>query len=102
MAERQGVFTSAVRDPADRPALPRQRRSPRAGIDPVAAAIFALLPEPNTNETNNYVRPDANVTDDSDRVTGKLDFRASDKSTFFLRYIYTDRRAVHPGRLRRR
>jgi hypothetical protein len=35
----------------------------------VAAAIFALLPEPNTNETNNYVRPDANVVDNADRVT---------------------------------
>ena len=29
---------------------------------------FALLPEPNTNETNNYVRPDANVIDNADRV----------------------------------
>ena len=96
MAERSGVFTSAIRDPLTGQNFPGNV-IPASRIDPVAAAIFALLPEPNTNETNNYVRPDANVIDNADRITGKIDFRASDKSTFFARYIYTDRERSLPG-----
>jgi len=96
MAERSGVFTSAIRDPLTGQPFPGNL-IPAGRIDPVAAAIFALLPEPNTNDTNNYVRPDANVLDNADRITGKLDFRASDKSTLFLRYIYTDRKRSLPG-----
>jgi hypothetical protein len=96
MAERQGVFSSPVKDPLTGQPFPNNV-IPAGRIDPVAAAIFALLPEPNTNETNNYVRPDANITDNADRVTGKLDFRASDQSTLFLRYIYTDRERSIPG-----
>ena len=96
MAERSGTFTGTVRDPLTGQPFPGNV-IPAGRIDPVAAAIFALLPEPNTNETNNYVRPDADVIDDADRLTGKLDFRASDKSTFFLRYIYTDRERSLPG-----
>jgi hypothetical protein len=96
MAERQGVFTGSIRDPLTGQPFPGNV-IPASRIDPVAAAIFALLPEPNTNETNDYVRPDANVIDNADRVTGKIDFRASDKSTFFARYIYTDRERSIPG-----
>jgi hypothetical protein len=96
LAERQGIFASAIRDPLTGQPFPGNVIPP-SRIDPVAAAIFGLLPEPNTNETNNYVRPDADVIDNADRVTGKLDFRASDKSTFFLRYIYTDRERSIPG-----
>ena len=96
MAERSGTFTGTVRDPLTGQPFPGNV-IPAGRIDPVAAAIFALLPEPNTNDTNNYVRPDANVIDDADRLTGKLDFRASDKSTLFLRYIYTDRERSLPG-----
>ncbi|HSD30198.1 MAG TPA: TonB-dependent receptor, partial [Vicinamibacteria bacterium] len=96
MDERQGIFTSAIRDPLTGQPFPGNVVPP-SRIDPVAAAIFDLLPEPNTNEANNYVRPDANIIDNADRVTGKIDFRASDKSTFFLRYIYTDRERSIPG-----
>jgi hypothetical protein len=96
MAERQGIFSSTIRDPLTGQPFPGNVIPP-SRIDPVAAAIFGLLPEPNTNESNNYVRPDANVIDNADRVTGKLDFRASDKSSFFLRYIYTDRERSIPG-----
>jgi Carboxypeptidase regulatory-like domain/TonB dependent receptor/TonB-dependent Receptor Plug Domain len=96
MEERQGLFTTAIKDPLTGQNFPGNA-IPASRIDPVAAAIFGLLPAPNTNETNNYVRPDANITDDADRMTGKVDFRASDKSTFFARYIYTDRDRSIPG-----
>src|SRR5262245_23188456 len=79
--ERQGIFATAIKDPLTGQNFPGNV-IPASRIDPVAAGIFALLPAPNTNETNNYVRPDANITDDADRITGKVDFRASDKSTF--------------------
>lgn len=96
MAERQGIFTGPIRDPLTGQPFPGNV-IPAGRIDPVAAEIFALLPEPNTNDTNNYVRPDANVVDNVDRLTGKIDFRASDRSTFFLRYIHTDRERKIPG-----
>jgi len=96
MAERSGVFSSAVRDPLTGQPFPGNV-IPQSRIDPVAAAIFGLLPEPNTNDTNNYVRPDANILDNADRVTAKVDYRASDRSTFFARYIYTDRERSIPG-----
>ena len=96
MEERQGIFTTAIKDPLTGQNFPGNV-IPASRIDPVAAAIFGLLPAPNTNETNNYVRPDANITDNADRMTGKVDFRASDKSTFFARYIYTDRDRSIPG-----
>jgi TonB-dependent Receptor Plug Domain len=75
MEERQGIFTTAIKDPLTGQNFPGNV-IPASRIDPVAAAIFGLLPAPNTNETNNYVRPDANITDDADRMTGKVDFRA--------------------------
>ncbi len=96
LLERQGIFSSSIRDPLTGQNFPGNV-IPSGRIDPVAAAIFSLLPEPNTNDTDNYVRPDANVIDNADRVTGKLDFRASDRSTLFLRYIYTDRERSIPG-----
>ena len=55
MAERAGIFTSAIRDPLTGQPFPGNV-IPAGRIDPVAAAIFDLLPEPNTNE-HQQLRP---------------------------------------------
>jgi hypothetical protein len=94
-AERSGVFASAVRDPLTGLPFPNNT-IPASRIDPTAAAILALVPEPNQAGANNYFRqPD--VTDDADRILGRLDFRPSPADSFFVRYIYSNRSRFIPG-----
>jgi hypothetical protein len=93
--ERAGRFTSPVKDPVT--------GQPFAGnvipvdrIDPSAAAIMDLVPLPNQPGANNYFRqPD--LTDDSDRVLGRLDLRFSNADSVFARYIYSNRSRFIPG-----
>jgi hypothetical protein len=96
MSERAGVFTTAVRDPLTGQPFPGNT-IPASRIDPVAAAMFELLPPPNATGSSNFVRPDAEVTDDSDRLLARLDFRPTGKDTLFLRFIRTTRDRSIPG-----
>ena len=96
MANRQGIFTTAVRDPLTGQNFPGNV-IPANRIDPVARAIFDLLPEPNTPGANNYTRPDAQLTDNADRFLGRVDLRMSDTDNVFARYIYTTRTRALPG-----
>ena len=94
-AERSGVFTSAIRDPLT--GLPFANNTiPASRIDPVAAKIAALLPDPNTTGGNNFIRQ-PNVQDESDRYLGRVDLHPSDNDTVFARYIYSDRFRYVPG-----
>ena len=95
MAERQGVFSGTVRDPLTGQPFPGNR-IPANRIDPVAAAIFSLLPEPNQSGTNNFFRQ-PEVIDDGDRVMGRVDLRLSNSDSLFGRYIYSDRYRSLPG-----
>ena len=94
--ERNGIFAGTVRDPLTGQPFPNNT-IPRDRWDPVAAAIMDLLPAPNTPGANNYTRPDAQVTDNSDRFLGRVDLRLSEKDNVFGRYIYTTRDRVLPG-----
>ena len=96
LEERQGIFAGTVRDPLTGQPFPNNT-IPAARVDPVARAIMDLLPEPNTPGANNYTRPDAQLTDDADRVMGRIDWRPTGKDTVFARYIYTTRKRVLPG-----
>ncbi|HSD65666.1 MAG TPA: TonB-dependent receptor, partial [Vicinamibacteria bacterium] len=96
MSERSGVFASTIRDPLTGQPFPGNA-IPASRIDPVAAAMFELLPAPNATGSSNYVRPDAEVTDDADRLLGRLDFRPTGSDTLFLRFIRTDRQRNIPG-----
>ena len=96
LEERQGIFAGTVRDPLTGQPFPNNT-IPAARVDPVARAIMDLLPEPNTPGANNYTRPDAQLTDDADRVMGRIDWRPTGKDTLFARYIYTTRKRVLPG-----
>jgi outer membrane receptor protein involved in Fe transport len=93
--QRRGVFTSAIRDPLTgqnfaNNTIPAQR------IDPVAAAILALVPMPNAPGSSNFIRqPD--ITDDNDRFSGRLDLRASSSDNLFARYSYNKRFRFVPG-----
>lgn len=95
LANRQGVFTSAIRDPLtgqnfDGNTIPSSR------FDPVAVAMLGLLPAPNQPGATNFIRQ-AELTDDSDRILGRFDLKASNQDNIFLRYIYSNRTRFVPG-----
>lgn len=93
--ERQGRFTSTVRDPLTGQPFPNNT-IPATRFDPVAAAVLALVPAPNQPGANNYFRQ-PEVQDNSDRVLTRIDFPLSSRDTVFGRYIYSDRFRFIPG-----
>jgi hypothetical protein len=93
--ERAGIFTSTVRDPLTGQPFPGNV-IPQNRIDPVAAGMMALVPLPNQPGANNYFRaPD--LLDNSDRVMGRLDYKAGPNDSMFARYIYSNRNRFIPG-----
>jgi hypothetical protein len=93
--ERQGIFASAVRDPlTNQPFL--NNTIPADRIDPVAARLIAMLPEPNASGSNNYINQ-PNVEDRAERYLGRVDVRLGQSDSMFGRYIYTDRFRYVPG-----
>jgi hypothetical protein len=93
--ERAGIFTGTVRDPLTGQPFPGNR-IPANRIDPTSAGIIALVPLPNQAGANNFFRQ-PEVTDDADRLTTRLDFRADSNNSFFARYIYSNRNRFIPG-----
>lgn len=93
--ERRGVFASEVRDPLTGQPFPGHT-IPADRIDPVAARLLSLLPQPNAPGPNNFLRQ-ANVTDDADRILLRLDLRPSERDSVFGRYIYSKRDRFIPG-----
>jgi hypothetical protein len=71
---------------------------PQSSISPVASAIMALFPEPTVPgaDLNNYFR-NANLTDNANRFTTRVDWQASDKDSVFTRYTWSDRNRNSPG-----
>ena len=94
-AERQGVFSGAVRDPLTGQNFPNNT-IPANRWDPVAAAMIQLLPAPNQPGTNNFSRQ-ADLTDNSDRFLGRIDFKATASDSVFARYMYSTRDRFIPG-----
>jgi hypothetical protein len=93
--QRAGIFTSAVRDPLTGQPFPGNA-IPADRFDPLAVAILQLVPLPNQPGANNFFRaPD--LTDDSDRLLARVDWRQSPSDSFFARYIYSNRQRNIPG-----
>ena len=95
LAERTGVFSGAIRDPLTGQNFPNNT-IPADRIDPVAAAILGLMPQPNTPGTNNFIRTPA-VEDNGDRYLVRADLRLGNADNVFARYIYSDRFRFVPG-----
>jgi hypothetical protein len=95
-AERSGVFSSGINDPLT--GLPFANNTiPDARIDPVARAVMALVPLPNTSiGTDNFIRQ-PNVEDESDRFLARMDFPLGSSDNVFVRYIISDRFRFVPG-----
>lgn len=93
--ERNGVFSSTIRDPLTGQPFPGNT-IPTDRIDPVAAKILGLLPDPNVSGSNNFIRQ-PNVQDGADRILVRLDVSPTQKDNVFARYIKTDRFRFVPG-----
>ena len=93
--ERRGVFAGAVRDPLTGQNFPNNT-IPQDRWDPVAAAMIGLLPAPNQPGTTNFSRQ-ADLTDNSDRFLGRLDFKVTGSDSVFARYMYSKRNRFIPG-----
>ncbi len=95
VANRQGTFTASVRDPLTGLPFPNNT-IPSSRFDPIAVAMLALVPVPNQPGATNFARQ-ADLTDDSDRVLGRLDYKASNHDNVFLRFIFSTRERFVPG-----
>ena len=93
--ERNGIFTSAVRDPLTGQNF-ANNTIPANRIDPFAAAIIALVPQPNQSGGNNFFRT-GDLIDNADRLLGRVDEKPSDNDNIFARYIFSNRKRQIPG-----
>ena len=84
-AEKNGVFTSAVRDPLTGQQF-ANNTIPRDRFDPVAAQIMSMLPPPNAAGGNNFIRQ-PNVDDESERYLARVDSADRQRQSV---------RAIHP------
>ena len=93
--ERSGLFASAIIDPTT--GLPfAGNRIPADRIDPYAAGILGLVPLPTQSGVNNFFR-NASLTDDSDRVLTRFDWKPNGRDSLFGRYIYSNRTRQVPS-----
>lgn len=93
-AERQGVFSTTIRDPLTGQPFPNNT-IPANRIDPVAAKIVSMLPQPNASGNNNFIRQ-PEVEDESERYLARVDLPLG-SDNIFARYIYSDRFRYVPG-----
>jgi len=71
---------------------------PASDISPVAASVMALFPEPTVAgaDLNNYFR-NANLTDNTNRFSTRVDWQATDRDSVFWRYTWSTRDRNSPG-----
>src|SRR5262249_36698488 len=93
--ERQGIFTSVVRDPLTGQPFPNNT-IPADRIDPVARQMMDYFPLPNASGANNFFR-NANTTDNAQRYLGRVDLHFSNADNTFIRYFQSDRDRFIPG-----
>ncbi len=93
--ERQGIFSSTVRDPQT--GLPFENNMiPANRVDPVSRQLMDLFPLPNASGANNYFRT-ANTTDDAQRYLVRTDLHLKAADNLFARYSQSNRKRFIPG-----
>lgn len=73
-------------------------RIPADRLDPVAARMIELYPEPNRGGAQNYLFNPSRNRDD-DKVDTRFDWRAADQHTLFARFSYLNFDRLEPGNL---
>jgi hypothetical protein len=87
LAQREGVFIGAVRDPLTQAAFPGNT-IPSSRFDPAAVKLLARYPAPNLpGPANNYARAGAD-TDAANQFDLRLDRYFGERHRIFARYSY--------------
>src|SRR6266508_1200568 len=94
--DRHGIFSSTVKYPLTGQPFPGDRIA-ESRFDPLAVGLMALVPLPTQPGAANNSTSQPNITDDSDRLLGRLDVRFSSNDSVFARYIYSNRHRDIPG-----
>jgi hypothetical protein len=88
LAQRDGVFTGAIYDPATSPRTVFPNNTiPASRLDPLAQQVLQHYPLPNAAGANNYIRT-AVEPDDQDQFEGRIDQIFTEKHRAFVRYAY--------------
>jgi Carboxypeptidase regulatory-like domain len=88
LAQRQGIFTQAIFDPASSPRTQFPNNTiPANRMDPVASQILQHYPLPNVAGANNFVRT-ATEPDNQDQADFRLDRYFGEKHRIFGRYTF--------------
>ncbi len=88
LAQRSGVFTSTIYDPASSPRTPFPNNTiPAARFDPLAAQVLQHYPAPNASAANNFILTGVEP-DNQDQFDGRVDHVFNDKHRAFVRYSY--------------
>src|SRR5215510_1294328 len=88
LAQRQGIFTQAIFDPATPARTQFQNNTiPTERFDATGSQILQHYPLPNVSGANNFVRT-ATEPDDQDQADFRLDRYFGKKHRFFARYTY--------------
>ena len=88
LAQRGGVFSTTVYDPATSPRAPFASNSiPLSRFDPVALQVLAHYPLPDAAGANNYIRTGVEP-DGQNQFDGRLDHVFNERHRAFLRYSY--------------
>jgi hypothetical protein len=98
LAQRQGVFSQAIFDPASSPRAPFSNNTiPASRFDPIARAVMEHYPLPNVPGANNFVRA-GTEPDSQDQADVRIDRYFGEKHRLFGRYTYfrDDDRPVTP------
>jgi len=88
VAQRNGVFTSTIYDPANSPRAPFPNNTiPASRFDPLAVQVLQHYPVPNAAAANNY-RLTGVEPDNQDQFDGRVDHVFNEKHRAFMRYSY--------------
>ena len=108
LAQRSGVFTTAIYDPNSTVANPKgsgyvrtpfpHNTIPASDLDTVSAQLLPLYPLPNLTGASNYFS-DQKERLANDQYNFRLDHRFNDKDTFFARYSRTEGENILPAPL---
>src|ERR1035437_4032506 len=88
VAQRNGVFTSTIYDPASSPRTPFPSNTiPASRFDPLAAQVLQHYPSPNAAAANNFILTGVEP-DNQDQFDGRVDHVFNEKQRAFVRYSY--------------
>ena len=88
VAQRGGVFTTTIYDPATSPRTPFPNNTiPTSRFDALSLQVLQHYPLPNASAANNFILTGLEP-DNQDQFDGRVDHVFSDKQRAFVRYSY--------------